>query len=148
MRECLQCGKPLPRTKEKGHREREYCSDVCRQRAWRQRNKWKHDLGRIIQASNERMWNAIDQHVHREHWQDELEQQEKLLELQDKRFIQIHKLLEESEEENRILQAEIQWLKDQLAEKEAEIVRVATLLESQSNRKRSGQEKRNHRRSL
>ncbi len=116
MQKCLQCGKLLPRAKEKGHREREYCSGVCRQRACRERNKWKHDLNRIIQAANERMWNAIvDQQVHREHGQDDLEQQEKLLELQGKRFIQMHKLLEESEEEKRILQAEIQWLKDQSA---------------------------------
>jgi hypothetical protein len=112
MQECLRYGKLLPRAKEKGHRERKYCSDVCRQRACRERNKWKHDLNSILQAANKRMWNAIiDQQVNREYGQDDLEQQEKRLELQGKRFIQIHKLLEESEEEKKTLQAEIHSLK-------------------------------------
>ena len=81
MRECLQCGKPLPRRKEKGHREREYCSDVCRKRASRARNKGKHVLDRILHETSERMWNAMYQDIHRESWQDDLEHKEELVKL-------------------------------------------------------------------
>ncbi len=64
MGECLHCGKALPHRKERGHREREYCSDACRQRANRARNKHKHNLDRIIKESDERIYNAIYQNVH------------------------------------------------------------------------------------
>lgn len=76
MRYCI-CGKAIPRPpkgpQERGHREREYCSDKCRQRASRQRNKHKHNIDRIKQEMDERLYNAVYQDVHRAIWQDELE---------------------------------------------------------------------------
>jgi hypothetical protein len=129
MLECLFCGKPLPRTREKGHREREYCSDLCRQRAWRAMNKNKHNLDRIMKTASERRWNAIDQEIHRETWQDELETTNKLL----KFMLEDLKLKEERIE---ILEKAIAFLEDRLTSKEAEIVRLNVLLESQAKRKR------------
>ena len=73
MRYCP-CGEVIPRRKERGHREREYCSNKCRQAAYRLRHKEKHDLSRIEREMNERICNAVYQNIHRETWQDELEQ--------------------------------------------------------------------------
>src|ERR1700692_1432281 len=79
MYACLQCGKLLPPRKERGHREREYCNDLCRQRASRARNKGKHDLKRLQREAEERRWNAIEQDIHREDWQDRLELNTKII---------------------------------------------------------------------
>ena len=128
MRECLQCGKPLPRRIEAGHRERQYCSDRCRQRACRARNKEKHNLNRIIHEASERLWSAVEQQVRRESWQDDLERKDKLLR-------QAHQELAYLEEQNSLLQQQIVFLENLLADKEAEIVRLNTLLEGQAKRK-------------
>jgi hypothetical protein len=127
MRYCI-CGKVILRQTEKGHREREYCSDACRQRACRARNKEKHALSRIRKEAEERMWNALDQTIHRESWQDELEQQKQLI---------MH-LLEEltfREEINTALVQHVESLENRLAEKEGEIAYWKTVLERQSKKR-------------
>jgi hypothetical protein len=47
MKECLACGKPLPREGWKKHREREYCNNACKMRVYRQR---KARAGRTVTA--------------------------------------------------------------------------------------------------
>lgn len=135
MRYCV-CGQAIPRRSERGHREREYCSDRCRQRAWRARHKDRHKRERIIQAAFERGWNAIEQDVHREGWQDERQ----TLRAEIKR-LEIHRDINEFGDDllkfkADLCQAENAVLKSQLADKEAEIVRLTTLLEAQSKRPR------------
>jgi hypothetical protein len=129
MRECLGCGKPLPRRKERGHREREYCSDLCRQQAWRARNKDKHNLDRMMRESQERFWTKVHQEIHRETWQDELEHDDKLIKglLEDLQFL---------EAQNKLQQLVIESLENKITENEAEIVYLKTLLEGQSKQRR------------
>ncbi len=136
MKECLSCGKPIPRRREKGHREREYCSNICRQRAYRQRNRWKHNLDRIRKEAKERMWNALEQTSHRETWQDELEQSEKQREQSEKQLEKQHDWIEYLTNFNEQLQWEEIKLRNRLADKEAEIVRLTILLEGQAKKKR------------
>lgn len=135
MYECLVCGKVLPRKEEKGHREREYCSSACRRRAYRKRNRWRYNLTRARQEARVRMINSIDQDIHRETWQDELERANKRLEQQEEEIAYL-------QNENDYLQLQLQmrddWidaLTNQIAEKEAEIVRLIMLLDQQSKRR-------------
>jgi hypothetical protein len=131
VKPCLECGKPLPPRKERGHRERDYCSDVCRQRAWRKRSKPERDLERARTEALRRMWDATEQHIHHETWQDDLASNEKLIKL----------LLDEIAELRRhsaILLRCIESLENDVADKEAEIVRLTILLETQAKRKRPG----------
>ncbi len=74
------------------------------------------------------MWNAVEQHVHRETWQDDLERKDKLLSQVSKELVYIA-------EQNELLQLEVEFLKDQIAEKDAEIARLNVLLEGQAKRK-------------
>jgi chromosome segregation ATPase len=127
VKECLACGKLLP-PRKKGYREREYCSDVCRQRASRKRNKWKHDLDRIQREANERHWNALDQSIHRETWQDELKRLDELNSLYGKR-------IQDLISRNNALERYIESLEEQLADKEAEIVRLNVLLNPARSRR-------------
>lgn len=135
MRACLQCGKVLPRHQEKGHREREYCSAVCRQRAWRARNQDKHNFDRIMQQAQERFVNAAYQEAHSETWQHELKLNEMIIgalhmqiELQEGRISLLEGDLESAELDKRLLSLEVERLKDQLAEAEVEIARLNALL--------------------
>src|SRR5690242_219702 len=102
MRYCI-CGATIPRRQKKGGREKEYCSDKCRQRACRQRNKVKHNLDRARREAEERMWSRIEQNVHRETWQDDLEKQGRLIKslLQD---------LEYTNQENDALRVDLDFL--------------------------------------
>ncbi len=136
MRACSHCGKALVRRQERGHREREYCSDKCRQAAWRAKHKDWHKLKRILDASFERQCNAIEQNVHRESWQDDLELRDKLIEWKEKEIEGIKWELDAAILHKTLLQEEVKILKDQLADKETEIVRLQTLLNGQANRKR------------
>lgn len=136
MRECI-CGKVILRRKEKGHREREYCSDACRQRACRERNRSKRTIEQIKKRSEELWLEKIEQEFHREIWQDELqlnEQYIKKLEADNQALeveLAFHREVTECERvQNRRLQ-------DLLAEKEAEIARLTFLLEHPSKRKPS-----------
>ena len=97
-----------------------------------------------MQAAFERQWNAIEQNVYREGWQDE---RQGLL-AQIKRFQIQHDLADFGDDladfgENlakaqaEIWKLENQALRTQLAEKEAEIVRLTLLLDEQSKRRRS-----------
>jgi hypothetical protein len=139
MRYCI-CGKPIVyrsrQEKERGHREREYCSDRCRQRACRERNKGKHDLDRIRREAQERWWLSIEQSVRPDMRQIELDLKNKMLEMQNMFLNSADTRIEHIELLNRIQQMEIADLKDQLAEKEAEIVRLNILLEAQTKKKR------------
>lgn len=137
MRECAcGCGRFIPRRKERGHREREYYSDACRKRAWRARNKQKHDLDRIKREAEERMWNAIDQAVRRESWQDELALKDGMLDLMGKFQDMAEEKLKRAELDNQMLELEVTVLREQLAEKEAEIVRLTVLLEGSKKKSR------------
>jgi hypothetical protein len=129
MRYCF-CGKPIPRRKKKGGREKEYCCDAHRQQACRARNKDKHDLDRIRREADERFWNKIYQDVHRENWQDRLEEQ-------DKYISQSHKYEIFLQEQNNVLREYIKTLEKQLADKEAEIVRLTVLLEGPKRKRPS-----------
>lgn len=129
MLECSQCGKVIPHRREKGHREREYCSDLCRKRAWRTRNKSKHRIDRIVQDAQERMWNKIDQDIHRETWQDDIEKLEKERGVMRQENNYLWRCKEQ-------LEQQLQFTQDLLADKEAEIVRLTVLLEGQAKRKR------------
>jgi len=81
-----------------------------------------------MREAGERMWNAVEQHVHRETWQDDLERKDKLLSQVSKELVYIA-------EQNELLQLEVEFLKDQIAEKDAEIARLNVLLEGQAKRK-------------
>ena len=74
------------------------------------------------------LWSAVEQQVCRESWQDDLERKDKLLR-------QAHQELAYLEEQNSLLQQQIVFLENLLADKEAEIVRLNTLLEGQAKRK-------------
>ena len=54
LRYCI-CGKVLLPSKQKGHREREYCSEAYHQRACWARNKQKRELDCIKQEADERL---------------------------------------------------------------------------------------------
>jgi hypothetical protein len=51
MYACLECGERLPPRAKGGHREREYCSDKCRQRAYRKQQKQEQEIERLIQGA-------------------------------------------------------------------------------------------------
>lgn len=134
MRYCI-CGKVILRRNERGHREREYCSDTCRQRACRIRNKHKHDLDRISHEAMEREWNAIEQHIHRESWQDDLERSRQLLLYSHQELEQERIATEIAEARNKLFELELSLLREQLANKEAEITHLKVLLGNQVKRR-------------
>ncbi|EFH82195.1 hypothetical protein Krac_2982 [Ktedonobacter racemifer DSM 44963] len=115
-----------PRAKG-GHREREYCSDKCRQRAHRKRKKQEAEIARLI--AGEYFLPASDPHASRDRWLSEratLLQQCKLLEVQRNA----------AEAEATYLKGRNAMLEEHLADQEAEIARLNTLLESQSKRRK------------
>ena len=125
MYACLQCGMQLPPRAKGGHREREYCSDRCRQSAYRANKKQIQERERIIQDI---YGLPPDPQARRDEWRSKRP-----------RLLQACKLIES---ERNVAQAEAQVLKDHLqmlqsllADKEAEIVRLQMLLEGQSKRK-------------
>jgi hypothetical protein len=128
------CGKLIEGKKRP--REKRYYSPACRQRASRARNKGKHDRQRIMQAAFEREWNAIEQNVYRETWQDSLAYYKGLV---AKRDIDIKELEWERDAANlkaAITEEQIKFLKMDLADKEAEIVRLSILLDQSSKKRR------------
>ena len=135
MRYCV-CGKAILRRGEKGHREREYCSDRCRQRACRARNKSKHDLDRLQKEASARYWTMIHQDVHRETWQDELEAQEKRINEQSDLISDLIDEVNFYRDATENLLTSIDFLNEQLAEKEVEIVRLSMLLDAQSMKRK------------
>jgi hypothetical protein len=112
-----------------------YFSDACRQRACRTRNKGQHDLARIIREAHERFYLKLDQDVHRETWQDDLEEAHKRLTAYEKDHAHRDDLLLGVLEDQRHLREYIASLEEQLAEKEAEIIRLTMLLEGPSKKK-------------
>ncbi len=116
-------------------RERRYYSDACRQRASRARNEGKHDRECIMQAAFEREWNAIEQNVHREYWQDELKWKGQVIDRREKEIAHLEWKIEATEVQRTIYEEEVKLLKFQLAEREAEIVRLTILLDATSKRR-------------
>lgn len=136
MRECeCGCGRVIPHRKS-GHREREYYSDACRKRAWRRRNKWKHDLQRLWREAEERLAISVEQDVYRESWQDDLKRKDETLDSLRKQLKREHWEADLLEVQNNALQLELELLRERLADREAEIVRLQVLLEA-SSKKRS-----------
>lgn len=132
--ECLcGCGRIIPY--QKRPREKMYFSDACRQRACRARNKGQHDLARIRREADERFYLKLYQDIHREAWQDELEEAQKRLAVYEKDHAHRDDLLLGILEDQKHLRAYIASLEKQLAEKEAEIIRLNMLLEGPSKKK-------------
>ena len=142
MRTCAYCARPLARRKERGHREREYCSDTCRQRASRQRNKDKHDLARIWQQAEERMANSIAQDIQREGWQDErhllqtaldlANHQQALLECEN---AMLRTQLDFLEQDYEMVQTKITLLREGIANQTEELTQAHYLLDHPSRTK-------------
>jgi len=131
---CVECGVRLPPRAKGGHREREYCSSRCRQRAYRKQKKERLQLEQLIGGSY-----AIptsDTHETRDRWRFEragLLQRCKLLEAErntaqaEATFLQ-HR--------NDSLEENLRGMHVLLESKEEEIIRLTVLLDSQSKRKR------------
>jgi hypothetical protein len=127
MRYCI-CGKAILRQKERSRREREYCSDKCRQKAYRERKKKTFD--------SERFKRKADEFFARSYVPDEFSYLGMLLgEIEEKdRLIASLKLeLDELEERYKL---ELEGWQAGEGEKEAEIARLTTLLESQARKHR------------
>lgn len=116
-------------------REKLYFSGACRQRACRARNKDRHNLDRIMQAANERFYLEIYQDIHRETWGDELKEAQERLGAYEKDKKRRDDLLLGLLEDQRHQEEYIAILEKQVAEKEAEIVRLTMLLESSSKKR-------------
>lgn len=129
------CGRII-QGRKKTPRERIYYSPACRQRASRARNKDTHDRERIMQAAFERQWNAIEQDVRRESWQDALAFQEHLVIRREKEIKALELELEMAKLKTALLEEEMKLIKDDLAEKDAEIIRLTTLLNAPSRKTR------------
>ena len=133
MRKCI-CGKAIARRKQRGGREREYCCDAHRQQAYRERHKGQLSLRRALHESHIRMIDSLDQDYHRETWQDELRDK-------DHKIDQLTWQLEPLERDLNICHLDIELLrKDKdllqrlLEHAEVEIIRLNTLLDSQSKK--------------
>ena len=134
MRYCF-CGKPIPRRQKRGGREKEYCCDAHQQQACRARNKGEHDLERIKKEADERLWNKAYQDVHRETWQNELEEKESYIGLLTtyQKLLQVRN--EELQIQNNMLREYVDILEGKLADRKAEIVRLNVLLEGPKKRR-------------
>ena len=136
MRECVACGMGLPIRRERGHREREYCSERCRQRACRERNAARRERDQLKRKADERAWNELQRELDcigypPRAWQVELWLKDVQLEQMKKRIQGQDELIEMLKESRSDA-----WLWNLLAEKEAEIVRLQTLLESTARKRR------------
>jgi hypothetical protein len=133
MYACLQCGKRLPPRAKGGHREREYCSDRCRQRAYRKQTKQRQEIERLIEGVS---WlPPPDPQVTRDRWRYEragLLQRCKLLMAEHATGQAELKLLRSK---NVMLEESIENLRSLLADKEAEIIRLGVLLESNATKR-------------
>ena len=133
--ECLcGCGRIIPY--QKRPREKMYYSDARRQRACRARNKGKHDIARIMRESDERFYLQLYQDFHRETWVDVLKEAQACIAQQKKRSAEYEKkewkrddLLLGVLEEQQHLREYIDVLEKQVAERDAEILRLNILLE-------------------
>ncbi|GCE32194.1 hypothetical protein KDA_76780 [Dictyobacter alpinus] len=141
MRYCV-CGKVIARRKGHGGREREYCSDRCRQQACRARHKDDRTAEKRQQRIDEIIYTTVFQDVHKTTWQVELELQAWLITNQQEQIEKLTEQLDATHHEIDIFKLELgiersqqSRLKDHLADKEAEIVRLTALLDFQSRRK-------------
>jgi septal ring factor EnvC (AmiA/AmiB activator) len=112
-----------------------YFSDACRQRASRARNKRRHDLARIMREADERFYLKLYQDFHKETWVDELKKAQARIAEYEKRQRRRDDLLLGILEDQKHLRDYIDALEKQLAEKEAEIIRLNMLLEGPSKKK-------------
>jgi hypothetical protein len=122
-------------------REREYCSDRCRQRAYRANKKQTQEIERLVEG----IYGPPDPQARRDEWRFERSRL-----LQACKVLQSERDLAQAEADllqNRLAMAEEEIIslrslveltekvtQDQLADKEAEIVRLNVLLEGQSKR--------------
>lgn len=116
MRYCI-CGEVILREKKKARREREYCSNKCRQKAYRERSKRKQEREQIIGPLPEGS-------IYLSLLEDEKLKREILI-LQ----------LETAEFGEQIYKRQIEIMQEKEAEREAEIIRLTKLLESQARRR-------------
>lgn len=133
MYACLECGMQLPPRAKGGHREREYCSDRCRQRAYRKQKKQSQEIEQLIKGSY--VIPTSDPHVTRDRWRFE-----RAGLLQSYRLIKSERDTAQAEatfleSRNTMLERSLCTTENILADKEAEIVRLNVLLDSQSKRK-------------
>lgn len=131
MYACLECGERLPPRAKGGHREREYCSDRCRQRAHRKNQQRAREIERILAGTY--LW-PIDKKAKHDDWRFE---REALLvrckELEAERNVaraEVNVLIGQK----ALLEDSLQSSRNQAADLEAEIVRLNVLLEGQSRR--------------
>lgn len=142
MHACLTCEKELPRPKEKGHREREYCSDVCRQRAYRQRSKEKQDVARSQRAleiarneAETRRLNAQDHQffgdVHKQlsYWGRRADQLREELYAKDDEIARLYRALGELEKTKELFYRGMVDCNAELAAKDVEIAHLKDLLD-------------------
>lgn len=133
MYACLECGVRLPPRAKGGHREREYCSDRCRQRAYRKQKKQAQEIERLITGAHRLP--TPDPQVTRDYWRFErssLLQRCKLLESERDVARSEIKVLEG---EKRMLEESLHGLEYLLADKDGEIARLTVLLDSYGKRK-------------
>jgi hypothetical protein len=127
---CLWCGGYIVPPKKKVPRKKIYCSDVCRQRACRARNKWK--------SVNDYIWEIRE--LKRElKYHASQEKTYKLLADVRSEIIEDYekKIAKYTEEGLETYDKYILSVKDDIiAEKDAEIVRLNFLLEHPSKKKR------------
>jgi hypothetical protein len=134
MYACLECGQRLPPRSKGGHRERNYCSTTCRQRAYRTARKQKQESDRLIEgvyALPEK-----DPLVSRDAWRSERARL-----LHKINLLELERTSAESEVQmlttrNKQLEAMTRNLEQLLADSDSEIIRLTMLLDSQSKRKR------------
>jgi hypothetical protein len=145
VQKCKQCDKPLPQPKQKTPRERQYCNDLCRQRAHREKHTWKNNVNRAKVEAKVRFFDSIQVQEMNGLWDskmrdcevDGLERSNRTLEL----------LLENAELDCEIAKSDLKgeieqnkrieaFYKKKIAELEAEIVRLNVLLEAKAKRKR------------
>lgn len=128
------CGRRIPY--QKRPREKIYSSDACRQRACRKRKKDRHDLARIMREADERFYLKLYQDIHRESWQDELELLRQQHAADEKEKARRDDFVSGILEDQALLREYITMLEKDLAEKEAEIVRLNMLLEGLKKKSR------------
>lgn len=84
-----------------------------------------------------RLKDSVEQNIRHESWQDDLQSQRETIAVQAKLIVFLYDQLDYERSWSNFLGGEIQSLKENLAEKEAEIVRLHILLEGpQASKKR------------
>jgi chromosome segregation ATPase len=143
MENCKQCGKPLPQPKQKTPREREYCNDLCRKRANREKNAWKHNINKMKREWLESLYKHNDHEIHQATWMIDLEMKDheiKMLKSEvetlgwEVETVKLHRNSLEMQVDS--LKGQLETAENKVTNLEAETVRLNVLLEGQAKRKR------------